>query len=66
MASIDELVAKVEEQTTVVAGVETTIAELKAALAAAGVPQEKIDAAFAGVEANTARLSAAIVAGTTP
>lgn len=66
MATIDEVIAKVEAQAGVVASIETLVTELRAAAQAAGIPQEKVDAVFAGVEANTERLAAALVApGTT-
>jgi membrane-bound lytic murein transglycosylase B len=65
MATLDELVAATEEQTTVEASMEVFLQGLKDQLTAQGLDQAKVDAAFAGVTANTARISAAISANTT-
>jgi cell division FtsZ-interacting protein ZapD len=64
MATLDELLAEVERDTTVTAGIATMIEKLQADLAAQGVDQAKIDAVFAGVKANTDALAAKLVANT--
>lgn len=70
MATLDELVADVTAESTVVASVLTFIDGLKQQLAdalAGGVSpaaQAKVDAIFAQVEANKTSLSNAIVANT--
>lgn len=67
MANLDEVVSALEAQTTTVGGIETLLAQLKAALDAAlanGLDQAKLDAVFAGLTSNTARLDAAILANT--
>ena len=66
MANIDDIVAKLEVQTTEIGNLEVFVQELKDALANAGVPQEKLDEVFGKVEANTARIVAAMAANLPP
>ena len=70
IASIDDLVNAVHNQTTVVAGVDALLNTLKQQIADAlggtitAEQQAKLDSAFAEVTANTQNLSDAIVANT--
>ena len=68
MSTAAELLNKVEEQTTVVAGIEVTIADLREDIAnIPSIPPEAqaaIDAAFIKLTGNTERLANAMVAGT--
>lgn len=66
MAKIDDLLNDVTAETTVIDGVLTLLQSLKDQLAAQGVDQGKIDAAFAAVEANKTKLAAALDANVTP
>lgn len=57
MATIDDVLADVTAQTTVVEGIASLVQGLKDQLAAQGVDQAKIDKAFAGLEANNAAMA---------
>jgi len=62
--TLDDLLAEMTRQTTIVASVKTYVADIKARLEASGLDQAKIDAAFAAAETNDADLEAAITANT--
>lgn len=70
MASLDEVLAAVAEQTTVVNGLAIVINDLEAQILAelggqiTPEQQAKIDAIFAGVNANKDAVAAAILDGT--
>jgi len=64
LAGIEDVVAAVTAQSTVIDSVETLLAQLKALVEAAGTDPVKIQAALDAVLANTARLQAAVVANT--
>ena len=71
MASLDEILADVTEETTTIASVQTLldglqkqIADALSGVVIAPTVQAKIDAVFSGVEANKAALAAAIAAST--
>ena len=70
--TLDQLLAKVQEETTletsIIALLGSIKAQLDAALSAELTPaaQAKVDAIFAALEANTGNLSAAVTANTTP
>ncbi len=66
MALIDDLVTKVEAQTTVITSVEELLAHLTQMLQDAGTDPVKLQAVIDTVDANTARLTAAVVANTPP
>lgn len=55
--TIDDLITKTTEQTTLIGSVGTMIQGLKDELAAQGVDKSKIDAAFQGLTANNAALA---------
>jgi hypothetical protein len=68
--TLDQLLAKVQEETTletsIIAMLGSIKAQLDAALSAELTPaaQAKVDAIFAALEANTSNLSAAVAANT--
>ena len=70
--TLDQLLAKVQEETTletsIVALLTSVKAQLDSALSAELTPsaQAKVDAIFAALEANTGNLSAAVAANTPP
>lgn len=64
MALIDDTLADVQAQTTVVGSVATLLAGLSAQLAAAGTDPTKLAALKSQLDNNTAALSAAVVANT--
>jgi len=64
MALIDDLVTKVEAQTTVVTSVEELLVHLSQMIADAGTDPVKLQAVIDTVDANTARLTAAVTANT--
>jgi hypothetical protein len=63
-ANIDQVLQDVNDETTLIDGIGTFIQGLKDQLAAQGIDQAKLDAAFAGAEANKAKLAAALSANT--
>lgn len=64
LAGIDDVIAAVTAEATVIDSVEALLAQLKALVEAAGTDPVKIQAALDSVLANTARLQAAVVANT--
>lgn len=71
MATIDEVLSDVQDESTVEDSLITLVtgikSQLDAALASQGIPpdvQAKIDAVFSGIEANKAKVAAAITANT--
>ena len=73
MATLDEILQDVTDESTAIDGVLTLIsglkAQLDAALAGAGITpevQSKIDAIFTAAEANKAKLATALAANTPP
>lgn len=64
MHNLDEVLAAVAEQTTVVESTKTLLEQLKAMLDAAGTDPAKINAVFDALAANTDALKAAVVANT--
>lgn len=66
MASIDDVIADIAAETTEIGNLEAFIQGLKDQLANAGIPQDKLDAAFAGIEANKARIVAAFQTNVAP
>ena len=64
MHTLDEVLAMVAEQTTVVASTKTLLEQLKAMLEAAGSDPAKVNAVFDAIVANTDTLKAAIVENT--
>lgn len=64
MHNLDEVLAAVAEQTTVVESTKTLLEQLKAMLDAAGTDPAKVNAVFDAIAANTDALKAAIVANT--
>lgn len=72
MATIDEIVQAVHDETSVVAGINTLLAALQqkitdlAAGAISPEVQAKIDSAFAEITANNTALATAITANTPP
>ena len=63
---VEDILAKVEAQTTVIGSVETTLTELSARLKEAITENDpmKLQAIADELDANTTRLSAAVVANT--
>lgn len=72
MATLDEVLADVADESTKIDSLSTLVAGIKAqldAILAGGVTPEvqaKVDALFAGIEANKAKVQAAIDANTPP
>jgi uncharacterized coiled-coil protein SlyX len=69
MASIDDVISDIADETSTIAGLSTFIQGLKDAIAAQGLSpdvQAKIDRVFASVEANKATLAAALSANVPP
>jgi tripartite-type tricarboxylate transporter receptor subunit TctC len=70
MATAQELLAKVEEQTTIIGGINVLIADLKEDIAnIPGIPPEvqaAIDASFAKVTSNSDALAANLVVNVPP
>jgi uncharacterized protein YoxC len=72
MATIDQIVAAVHDETTVVAGINTLLTALQAKItelaggAISPEVQAKIDSAFAEITANNTALASAITANTPP
>lgn len=64
MATIDDILAGVEEESTLDDSIITLLQNLKAAVDAAKGDQAKIDAAFAAITANKQKVSDAITANT--
>jgi len=64
MATIDDILAGVEEESTLDDSIITLLTNLKAAVDAAKGDQAKIDAAFAAITANKQKVSDAITANT--
>jgi hypothetical protein len=64
MAAIDDLLADVQDETTVVGSVEALLTNLTNLLKTAGATPAQIAAVQAVVDANKGRLSAAVVANT--
>lgn len=73
MATLDEVLADVQAETTLISGVSTLIDGLKSQLSAAlanvnltPAVQAQVDQIFATAEANKAALAAALTANTPP
>jgi len=64
MAAIDDLLADVQDESTVVASVEQLLTNLSAMLANAGNNPAALAAIKAVVDSNKSRLAAAVVANT--
>ena len=62
--TIDDILNETARQTTIEDSMEVLLKALKDQLAAQGLDQGKIDAAFSAISANNDRAAAAIVAGT--
>lgn len=66
MATLDDVLAEMERDTTVSDGILAMLEKLQADIIAAGGNQAKIDAVFNGFKANTDKLAAALVVNTPP
>lgn len=64
MATLDDVLTEVAEESTVDDSIVALLENIKAQLDAAGGNQAKIDQIFAGLQANKAKLAAALLAGT--
>jgi len=63
-ATIDDILAGVQQESTVDDSIITLLNNIAAQLANAGVPQDKIDAIMAVITANQAKVTAAVTANT--
>ena len=66
MALLDDVIADVQEETTVIESVVTLLTSLSAQLAAAGTDPVKLAALKTQIDANKKALSDAVVANTSP
>ena len=64
MALVDDVLADVQDESTVIGSVEQLLTNLSAQLAAAGTDPAKLAQVKSAIDANKARLSAAVVANT--
>lgn len=64
MATLDDLLAEMERDTSVSDGILAMLEKLQADIQAAGGNQAKIDAVFAGFKSNTDKLAAKLVVNT--
>jgi hypothetical protein len=64
MATVEQVIAKIEEQTTVVGSLETLMDELVVLVRAGRTDPAKLDQALSLLESNRARISDAVKKGT--
>lgn len=63
-ATIDDILAGVQQESTVDDSIIALLNNIAAQLANAGVPQDKIDAIMAVIQANQTKVTAAVTANT--